>query len=55
MSQLPNTISPPNGWVFNSNDWLYSAAGVDSPKPQNFPAYLDMAGESYRTIHAQRL
>jgi acyl-homoserine-lactone acylase len=55
VSDLPNTISPANGWVFNSNDWLYSAAGSFSPKPENFPAYLDMAGESYRTIHATRL
>jgi acyl-homoserine-lactone acylase len=55
VSELPNTINPPNGWVFNSNDWLYSAAGPNSPKPQNYPAYLDMAGESYRTIHATRL
>jgi acyl-homoserine-lactone acylase len=54
-AQLPNTIGPPNGWVFNSNDWLYSAAGAYSPKPQNFPTYLDTAGESYRTIHATRL
>ena len=54
-AQLPNTISPPNGWVFNSNDWLYSAAGPYSPKPHDFPAYLDMAGESYRTVHATRL
>jgi len=55
VAQLPNTIDPPNGWVFNSNDWLYSAAGPNSPKPASFPAYLDMAGESYRTIHATRL
>ena len=55
VSQLPNTIDPPNGWAFNSNDWLYSAAGPNSPKPQDFPRYLDMAGESYRTIHATRL
>ena len=55
VSELPNTISPPNGWVFNSNDWLYSAAGPYSPKPANFPAYLDTAGESYRTVHATRL
>ena len=54
-SELPNTIRPPNGWVFNSNDWLYSAAGASSPKPADFPAYLDTAGESYRTIHATRL
>jgi acyl-homoserine-lactone acylase len=55
VSELPNTINPPNGWAFNSNDWLYSAAGPNSPKPQDFPAYLDMAGQSYRTIHATRL
>ena len=55
VSELPNTIDPPNGWAFNSNDWLYSAAGPNSPKPPNFPRYLDTAGESYRTIHATRL
>jgi acyl-homoserine-lactone acylase len=55
VSELPNTIDPRNGWVFNSNDWLYSAAGANSPKPSNFPTYLDSAGESYRTIHATRL
>jgi acyl-homoserine-lactone acylase len=55
VSELPNTINPANGWAFNSNDWLYSAAGPHSPKPANYPAYLDMAGESYRTVHATRL
>jgi acyl-homoserine-lactone acylase len=55
VSELPNTIDPPTGWTFNSNDWLYSAAGPYSPKPANFPRYLDTAGESYRTIHATRL
>jgi acyl-homoserine-lactone acylase len=55
VSELPNTINPATGWAFNSNDWLYSAAGAYSPKPTSFPAYLDMAGESYRTIHATRL
>jgi acyl-homoserine-lactone acylase len=55
VSELPNTINPPTGWAFNSNDWLYSAAGPYSPKPASFPAYLDTAGESYRTIHATRL
>ncbi len=55
VAELPNTISPVTGWVFNSNDWLYSAAGPHSPRPASFPRYLDMAGESYRTIHATRL
>jgi acyl-homoserine-lactone acylase len=55
VAELPNTINPPTGWAFNSNDWLYSAAGPYSPKPASFPAYLDMAGANYRTIHATRL
>jgi acyl-homoserine-lactone acylase len=55
VSELPNTINPPTHWAFSSNDWLYSAAGPYSPKPANFPRYLDMAGESYRTVHATRL
>ena len=55
VAELPNTINPANGWVFNSNDWLYSAAGPLSLRPQSFPAYLDTAGESYRTVHATRL
>ncbi|MGZ2412784.1 acyl-homoserine-lactone acylase [Sphingomonas sp. F9_3S_D5_B_2] len=55
VSELPNTINPPTGWAFNSNDWLYSAAGQYSPKPNNFPAYLDMAGANYRTVHDVRL
>ena len=55
VGELPNTISPANGWVFNSNDWLYSAAGPNSPKRSAFPAYFDSAGENYRTIHATRL
>ena len=55
IAELPNTINPPTGWTFNSNDWLYSAAGPYSPRPTRFPAYLDTAGESYRTVHATRL
>jgi acyl-homoserine-lactone acylase len=55
VSELPNTINPPTGWAFNSNDWLYSAAGPHSPKPNAFPKYLDTAGENYRTVHATRL
>ena len=55
VSELPNTINPSTGWTFNSNDWLYSAAGPHSPRPSSFPAYLDMAGANYRTVHVTRL
>ncbi|MGH8191180.1 MAG: penicillin acylase family protein, partial [Rhodanobacteraceae bacterium] len=48
----PNVIDPPNGWVFNTNDWPYSAAGRYSPKRDDFPQYMDSFGENARGIHA---
>ncbi|MCL6742074.1 penicillin acylase family protein [Sphingomonas sp. RB56-2] len=55
LTDLPSVISPPNGWVTNSNNWPYSAAGAFSAKPQMFPKYMDSFGENYRGIHAQKL
>ncbi|MGH8041156.1 MAG: penicillin acylase family protein, partial [Rudaea sp.] len=44
-----------NGWVFNTNDWPYSAAGKYSPKRADFPRYMDTFGENPRGIHATRM
>ncbi len=55
LNQLPNVMNPPNGWVFNTNDWPYSAAGKYSPKRADFPRYMDMFGENPRGIHATRM
>ena len=55
IADLPNVISPPNGWVMNTNNWPYSAAGAFSPKPQQYPRYMDMFGENYRGVHAVKL
>jgi len=52
---LPSVISPPNGWVQNTNTWPYRAAGAFSGKPEQFPKYMDMFGENYRGIHALKL
>ncbi len=51
----PHVIDPPNGWIQNTNDWPYSAAGPYSPKRENFPRYMDQAGESPRGLHAVRV
>ena len=51
----PHVIDPPNGWIQNTNDWPYSAAGPYSPKRDSFPAYMDDAGESPRGLHAIRV
>ena len=51
----PHLINPPNGWIQNTNNWPYSAAGEFSPKRADFPKYMDMAGESPRGLHAVRV
>ncbi|NKF24767.1 penicillin acylase family protein [Solimonas marina] len=55
LDQLPRVYDPSVGWVFNTNDWPYSAAGKDSPKQADFPRYMDSAGENPRGIHATEM
>jgi acyl-homoserine-lactone acylase len=45
-------LNPPNGWIMNTNDWPYAAAGPSSPKRENYPRYMDTAGENPRGVHA---
>jgi acyl-homoserine-lactone acylase len=52
LEDAPHLLNPPNGWIFNTNDWPYSAAGPYSPKRENYPRYMDAAGENPRGIHA---
>ncbi len=52
---MPNAINPPNGWVMNTNNWPYSAAGKYSPKRADFPQYMDSFGENARGIHALKM
>jgi acyl-homoserine-lactone acylase len=51
----PHVVDPPNGWIQNTNDWPYSAAGAYSPKREDFPKYMDEVGESPRGLHAIRV
>jgi acyl-homoserine-lactone acylase len=55
IDETPHVIDPPSGWIQNTNDWPYSAAGPDSPKMKDFPKYMDMVGESPRGLHAIRV
>ncbi|MDB6089866.1 MAG: penicillin acylase [Gammaproteobacteria bacterium] len=52
LASLPQVVSPANGWVMNTNDWPWTAAGADSPKAADFPRYMDAAGENPRGQHA---
>jgi len=52
VQESPNVINPPNGWVYNTNNWPYSAAGPNSPKEEDYPPYMDSGTENFRGIHA---
>lgn len=55
LDEAPHLLDPANGWIMNTNNWPYSAAGKDSPKRENYPRYMDTAGENPRGIHATRV
>jgi acyl-homoserine-lactone acylase len=48
-------LNPSNGWIANTNNWPFSAAGDQSPKKENYPAYMWIKGENPRGIHATEL
>jgi acyl-homoserine-lactone acylase len=55
LNEAPHLLNPPNGWIMNTNNWPYSAAGPYSPKREQYPRYMDTAGENPRGVHAARL
>ena len=50
--ESPNLINPATGWVYNSNNAPWSAAGASSLKRADFPKYVDNGIESARGLHA---
>jgi acyl-homoserine-lactone acylase len=52
IDETPGLKNPPNGWLYNTNNWPWSAAGANSPKKADYPAYVDKNGENPRGIHA---
>jgi acyl-homoserine-lactone acylase len=55
LASLPRVLNPANGWVMNTNDWPWTAAGKNSPSAADFPRYMDEAGENPRGVHAVKL
>ena len=52
IDESPNVLNPPSGWIQNTNNWPYSAAGSHSPKRQDYPLYMESGGENARGLHA---
>lgn len=55
VDESPNLLNPATGWLYNSNDWPWQAAGPNSPKKADFPVYVDSGVESARGQHAIRV
>ena len=55
VDETPNLLNPASGWLYNANNWPWSAAGPSSPKRADYPAYVDNGNESARGLHAIRV
>ena len=55
VDETPHLLNPKSGWLYNSNNWPWSAAGASSPKREDYPAYVETGTESARGRHAVRL
>lgn len=55
LDEAPNVINPHSGWLYNTNNSPWSAAGADSPKQQDYPSYVDRFPENPRGVHAIRV
>jgi len=55
IDETPHLLNPASGWLYNSNNWPWSAAGPSSPRKEDYPAYVENGGESARGLHAIRV
>jgi acyl-homoserine-lactone acylase len=55
LEESPNVINPRGGWLYNTNNSPWTAAGEDSPRQDAYPRYVDMNTENPRGVHAIRV
>ncbi len=55
VDESPKLLNPASGWLYNSNNSPWSAAGPSSPKQSDYPKYVDNGVESARGLHAIRV
>ncbi|MCY4181628.1 MAG: penicillin acylase family protein [Gammaproteobacteria bacterium] len=55
LDELITVLNPPNGWIQNTNNTPFSAAGEYSPRPEDYPAYMANNPENPRGVHAVRV
>jgi len=55
IDETPHLLNPKSGWLYNSNNAPWSAAGPSSPRKEDYPGYVEMGGETARGLHAVRV
>jgi acyl-homoserine-lactone acylase len=48
-------FNPSSGYISNTNNWPFSSAGANSPRQQDYPAYMWSLPENARGRHAVRV
>lgn len=55
VDEIIHLLNPPNGWIQNTNNWPFTAAGEYSPRAADYPIYMANNPENPRGIHAVRV
>ncbi|MFN0255392.1 penicillin acylase family protein [Pedobacter ureilyticus] len=55
VSESVHIYNPANGWLQNCNSTPFTAAGANSPKKADYPAYMAPDGENFRGVAALKL
>jgi acyl-homoserine lactone acylase PvdQ len=55
VDETPNLLNPASGWLYNSNNWPWTAAGPSSRRREDFPRYVENGSETARGRHAIRV
>ena len=55
VDEMIHLLNPPNGWIQNTNNWPFTAAGDYSPRAEDYPPYMANNSENPRGVHAVRV
>jgi acyl-homoserine lactone acylase PvdQ len=55
LNEIVQVINPANAWIQNCNSTPFTAAGSNSPKKENYPAYMAPDGENFRGVEAVKI
>ena len=55
VAEIINVFNPATGWIQNTNNSPFNAAGASSPRQADYPAYMWTLPENARGVHAARV